>query len=87
MKKIKKDFIENQIVNILAKKLCIKKIQVKPESSLVDDLGADSLGIIEIIIALEEEFKVEIQDKDAQLFNTVQDITSFLQKNLELTEN
>jgi acyl carrier protein len=53
--------------------------RVKPESSFIDDLGADSLDIVELVMAMEEEFEIEIPDEDAEKLRTVQDVMKYLQ--------
>ena len=53
--------------------------KVKPEASFIDDLGADSLDIVELVMAMEEEFDIEIPDEDAEKLKTVQDVTKYLE--------
>ena len=53
--------------------------RVKPESSFIDDLGADSLDIVELVMAMEEEFDIEIPDEDAEKLRTVADVTKYLE--------
>ncbi len=53
--------------------------RVKPESSFIDDLGADSLDIVELVMAMEEEFEIEIPDEDAEKLRTVQDVMKYLE--------
>ena len=57
---------EEQVKNIVAEQLGVKEDEVKNESSFVDDLGADSLDTVELVMALEEEFEIEIPDEAAQ---------------------
>ena len=64
--------IEEQVKNIVAEQLGVKEEEVKNESSFVDDLGADSLDTVELVMALEEEFEIEIPDEVAEKITTVQ---------------
>jgi acyl carrier protein len=63
---------EEQVKNIVAEQLGVKEEEVKNESSFVDDLGADSLDTVELVMALEEEFETEIPDEEAEKITTVQ---------------
>ena len=63
---------EEQVKNIVAEQLGVKEEEVKNESSFVDDLGADSLDTVELVMALEEEFEIEIPDEVAEKITTVQ---------------
>ncbi|MEM9771377.1 MAG: acyl carrier protein [Cyanobacteria bacterium P01_D01_bin.73] len=54
---------------------------VKPEASFVDDLGADSLDVVEMVMALEEEFEIEIPDEEAEKLVKVQDVVDYVEKN------
>jgi acyl carrier protein len=64
--------IENQVKGIIAEQLGVSIDEVKNAASFVDDLGADSLDTVELVMALEEEFDTEIQDEDAEKITTVQ---------------
>ncbi|HMU86460.1 MAG: acyl carrier protein [Moraxellaceae bacterium] len=64
--------IEERVKKIVAEQLGVKLEDVKNESSFVDDLGADSLDTVELVMALEEEFETEIPDEEAEKINTVQ---------------
>jgi len=64
--------IEEQVKKIVAEQLGVKEEEVKPNSSFVDDLGADSLDTVELVMALEEEFETEIPDEEAEKITTVQ---------------
>jgi acyl carrier protein len=72
---------ESKIVDIIANQLGVDKDIVTPGANIVDDLGADSLDVVELVMALEEAFDMEIPDEDAEKIRTVQDIFSYLQKN------
>ena len=73
--------IEEQVKNIVAEQLGVKSEEVKNESSFVDDLGADSLDTVELVMALEEEFETEIPDEDAEKITTVQQAIDYITKN------
>ncbi len=69
---------EEQVKNIVAEQLGVKEEEVKNESSFVDDLGADSLDTVELVMALEEEFEAEIPDDEAEKITTVQQAIDFI---------
>lgn len=71
--------IEPKIKKIIEEQLGVEGERVKPEASFIDDLGADSLDIVELVMAMEEEFDIEIPDEDAEKLKTVQDVTSYVQ--------
>ncbi len=64
--------VEERVAKIVVEQLGVKEDEVKPESSFVDDLGADSLDTVELVMALEEEFETEIPDEEAEKITTVQ---------------
>ena len=64
--------IEQRVKKIIAEQLGVNEAEIKTESSFVDDLGADSLDTVELVMALEEEFETEIPDEDAEKITTVQ---------------
>ncbi len=70
--------MEQQVKEIIAKQLGVDIAEVKPEASFVDDLGADSLDTVELVMAFEETFKVEIPDEDAEKIAKVQDAIDYL---------
>ncbi|ABK19131.1 acyl carrier protein [Syntrophobacter fumaroxidans] len=70
-----------KIVDIIANQLGVDKEIITPEANVVDDLGADSLDVVELVMALEEAFDVEIPDEDAESIRTVKDIFDYLAKN------
>jgi acyl carrier protein len=69
---------EEKIIDIIVDKLGVDRSEVTPEAVFVDDLGADSLDLVELIMAMEEEFGMEIADEDAEKLRTVQDVISFI---------
>jgi acyl carrier protein len=68
----------DRVKQIIADQLSIDEDQVVPEASFIDDLGADSLDIVELIMAFEEEFDMEIPDEDAEKIKTVQDVLDYI---------
>ena len=70
--------VEDKIKLIIAEQLGVKPEEVTPEASFIDDLGADSLDTVELIMALEEEFNVEIPDEDAEKMITVGDAVKYV---------
>jgi acyl carrier protein len=78
---------EEKIKEIIAEQLGVNKEEVKPESSFVDDLGADSLDTVEIVMALEEEFGIEIPDEDAEKMSTVKEAVSYIEDKVKQKES
>jgi acyl carrier protein len=70
--------IEKRVKEIVAEQLGVDEGQVTNEASFMDDLGADSLDTVELVMALEEEFEVEISDEDAEKIQTVQDAVDYI---------
>ena len=73
--------IEDRVKKIVAEQLGVKLEDVKNESSFVDDLGADSLDTVELVMALEEEFETEIPDEEAEKINTVKAAIDYVTAN------
>ncbi len=71
--------VEEKIKSIIAEQLGVKVEEVTPQASFIDDLGADSLDTVELIMALEEEFNVEIPDEDAEKLTTVGDAIRYIE--------
>lgn len=71
--------VQDKITEIIVEQLGVKPEEVIPEASFVDDLGADSLDTVELVMALEEEFGVEIPDEDAEKIQTVGDATRYVE--------
>jgi len=71
-----------RVREIIAEQLGIDEDEIKLESSFIDDLGADSLDLVELIMALEEEFDLEIPDEEAEKIVTVGDAVEYLKANL-----
>ncbi len=72
-----------KIKKIVAEQLDVDPEQVVSEASFVDDLGADSLDLTELIMAMEDEFGMEIDDEEAQKLRTVQDVINYIEANLK----
>jgi len=72
--------VEEKIKSIIAEQLGVKAEEVTPQASFIDDLGADSLDTVELIMALEEEFSVEIPDEDAEKMTTVGDAVKYIEE-------
>ncbi len=72
--------IQDKITEIIVEQLGVKPEEVTPEASFVDDLGADSLDTVELVMALEEEFGIEIPDEDAEKIQTVGDAARYIEK-------
>ena len=72
--------VAEKVKSIIAEQLGVKIEEVKPEASFIDDLGADSLDTVELIMALEEEFNVEIPDEDAEKMTKVGDAIKYIEQ-------
>ncbi|CDF92624.1 MULTISPECIES: acyl carrier protein [unclassified Pseudomonas] len=72
--------IESRVKKIVAEQLGVKEDEVKNEASFVEDLGADSLDTVELVMALEEEFETEIPDEEAEKITTVQAAIDYVAK-------
>ena len=70
--------IENRVRSIIADQLGISEDEIKPEAKFIEDLGADSLDIVELIMAMEEEFQTEIPDEEAEKIRTVGDAVEYV---------
>ena len=74
--------IEERVKKIVVEQLGVKEDEVKTEASFVEDLGADSLDTVELVMALEEEFETEIPDEEAEKITTVQLAINYINENL-----
>jgi acyl carrier protein len=72
--------LEQKVAEIIAEQLGVEVSEVTPEASFVDDLGADSLDTVELVMALEEEFGIEIPDEDAEKIASVKDAITYIQE-------
>ncbi|NMG74045.1 acyl carrier protein [Aromatoleum diolicum] len=75
--------IEQRVKKIVAEQLGVNESEIKIESSFVDDLGADSLDTVELVMALEEEFECEIPDEEAEKITTVQQAIDYVTAHLK----
>ncbi len=72
----------DRIVKVVSEELAISEDEITEDASFIDDLGADSLDVVELIMALEEEFDIEIPDEDAEEIGTVSDAVDYIEENL-----
>jgi acyl carrier protein len=70
--------IEQKVKSIIAENLGVSEDEIKPTSSFIEDLGADSLDIVELVMQMEEEFEVEIPDEEAENIKTVQNAVDYI---------
>ncbi len=75
--------IEQRVKKIVAEQLGVAEDEIKLESSFVDDLGADSLDTVELVMALEDEFEIEIPDEQAEKITTVQQAVDYASANMQ----
>ena len=71
--------IEQRVKDIIVEQLGVNPEQVTPQASFIEDLGADSLDIVELVMAFEEEFGVEVPDEDAEKLQTVGDVIKYIE--------
>jgi acyl carrier protein len=72
--------IEAEVKKIIKEQLDVDEADIKPESSFIDDLGADSLGLVELVLAFEEAFEMDIPDEDTEKIKTVTDAIEYITK-------
>ena len=70
--------VEARVKEIVCEQLGVSDDEVTPDASFIEDLGADSLDIVELVMALEEEYEMEISDEDAEKIKTVQDVITYI---------
>jgi acyl carrier protein len=75
---VKQSDIEQRVRSQIAKNLVVDVNDLRPEASFINDLGADSLAIVELVLALEEEFELDIPDEDTEKIRTVQDAVDYI---------
>jgi len=71
--------VEQRVKEIICEQLGVSEDQITAEASFIDDLGADSLDIVELVMALEEEYDLEIPDEEAEKARTVQDVVGYIE--------
>jgi acyl carrier protein len=72
--------VEDRVKEIICEQLGVSADEVKPQASFIEDLGADSLDLVELVMALEEEYGMEISDEDAEKIRTVNDVLEYINK-------
>jgi len=75
--------LEKRVAEMIIEQLGATKEEIVPEASFIDDLGADSLDIVELVMAMEESFDIEIPDDDAEKIQTIGDAVAYLRDRLE----
>ena len=73
--------IKEKVTSIIVDQLGVEKDKVKPDSAFVDDLGADSMDIVELVMAFEDNFSMQVPDQEAENIKTVQDAIDYISKN------
>ena len=75
--------VQDRVSEIIVEQLGVTAEEIKPEASFIDDLGADSLDIVELVMAMEEAFDIEIPDDDAEKLRTIGDAMAYVKERLE----
>jgi acyl carrier protein len=75
--------ITSEVKRIIQEQLDVDEAQIKPEMTFIDDLGADSLGLVELVLAFEEQFEIDIPDEDTEKIRTVQDAVDYIEKHVK----
>ena len=75
--------LEDRVSAIIVEQLGVTKEELAPRASFIDDLGADSLDIVELVMAMEEEFDIEIPDDDAEKIQTIEDVITYVKGKIE----
>lgn len=75
--------IEDKVKNIIVEQLSVTEDQVKPEAKFIEDLGADSLDTVELVMAFEDEFDITVPDEDAEKLTSVGEVNEYITKSLE----
>ncbi|HEY5175959.1 MAG TPA: acyl carrier protein [Terriglobales bacterium] len=76
--------VEERVKQIIVEQLGVDEAEVTPDASFVDDLGADSLDTVELVMAFEEAFEIEIPDEDAEKIRTVQDAVTYIDQHAKV---
>ena len=82
MRPMSSEEVYDKVKEIIVEQLGVAETAITPDASFIDDLGADSLDIVELIMALEEEFDLEIPDADAEKVVTVNDVVEYIKDNI-----
>ena len=72
--------IESKVISIIVEQLGVKEDQVVPEAKFIEDLGADSLDTVELVMALQEEFGIEVPDEEAEKLQSVSDVIKYIEE-------
>lgn len=80
------DNIESKVKDIIVEQLSVNEEQVTPEAKFIEDLGADSLDTVELVMAFEEEFGIEVPDEEAEKLQTVGDVLTYVRERQEAGE-
>jgi len=75
--------LDERVTEIIMEQLGVSREEIRPDASFIDDLGADSLDIVELVMAMEEEFDIEIPDEEAEKIQTIADATNYLKAQLD----
>jgi len=75
--------IPTEVKRIIKEQLDVDEKDIKPESTFIEDLGADSLGLVELVLAFEEAFEIDIPDEDTEKIRTVQDAISYVEQHVK----
>ena len=73
------DNIESQVIDVIVEKLGVDREKVTPDAKFIDDLGADSLDTVELVMTFEEKFSVEVPDEDAEKLKSVADVVKYIE--------
>jgi acyl carrier protein len=76
--------VSAKVREIVASQLGVEQSEVTPEASILDDLGADSLDVVELVMALEEEFDLEVPDEDVETLRTIGDVARYITERVRL---
>lgn len=74
------DNIESQVIDVIVEQLGVDREKVTPDAKFIDDLGADSLDTVELVMTFEEKFSVEVPDEDAEKLKSVADVVAYIQE-------
>jgi len=75
--------ISSEVKRIIKEQLDVEEAKIKPESTFIEDLGADSLGLVEMVLAFEETFEIDIPDEDTEKIRTVQDAIDYIEQHVK----